>query len=113
MNPDFFFEKKLWKKGFKVIAGVDEVGRGSFAGPVVAAACAFAPISNYQFLIINERGEKIIINDSKKLTAMQREISGKWIKENTVTWGIGEVSAGLINRVGMAKATKMAFRRAI
>ena len=39
--PDFSYEKKLWRKGYKLIIGVDEVGRGAFAGPVVAAAAAF------------------------------------------------------------------------
>lgn len=52
--PDFSFEKTIAKKGYKMIAGVDEVGRGSFAGPVVAAAVAFAPINNYKFTIFNK-----------------------------------------------------------
>ncbi|MEK7112115.1 MAG: ribonuclease HII [Patescibacteria group bacterium] len=104
-TPNFFFERKLWKKGFKHIAGVDEVGRGCFAGPVVAGCVIF------------ENGlqipENIKINDSKKLTPRQRERANHWIKENALSWGIGEVSASVINRLGMAKATKMAFRKAI
>jgi ribonuclease HII len=111
--PNFRFEKKLWRKHYKIIAGVDEVGRGCFAGPVVAAAVAFAPMTNLQFTIYNEKGQKIIIDDSKRLTTRQRERAEKWIKENALSWGIGEVSATLINRSGMAKATKAAFRKAI
>src|SRR3989344_983262 len=122
-RPNFFFEKKLWKKGLNLIAGCDEVGRGCFAGPVVAAACAFAPNSNFQIpqlrrgfvgqAIFNEKGEKIIINDSKKLTALQREKSAIWIKKNCLAWGIGKETASLINRIGMSKATRISFRRAI
>ena len=109
-SPNFSFENKIWSKGFKHIAGVDEVGRGCFAGPVVAAAVVFAP--NYELRIMNnELG--IRIDDSKKLTSLQREKAEKWIKENAITWGIGEGSPSLINRMGMGKATKAAFRRAV
>ena len=106
-TANFFFEKKLWTKGYKHIAGVDEVGRGCFAGPVVAAAVVF------------QKGETLrnqgfsLIDDSKKLTRLQREKAEKWIKKNAITWGIGEASASLINRIGMGEATKMAFRRAV
>jgi len=136
-SPNFSFEKKLWKKGFKYIAGADEVGRGCFAGPVVASAVVFLPHklnslrargssepeAKFQIprlrrgfdgqAIFNEKGEEIKIDDSKKLTSGQREISAKWIKKNALTYGTGIVSAKVINRVGMAKATQMAFRRAV
>lgn len=105
---DLSYEKKLWKSGYMVVAGVDEVGRGCFAGPVCAAAVAFAPTQN---LILNTKDIKI--NDSKKLSAKQREISALWIKKNALTWGIGEGSVGLINRIGIGKATEVAFRKAI
>lgn len=103
-TPNFSFEKRLWRKGFRVIAGVDEVGRGSFAGPVVAGCVSF--LKDIKIPV------KITINDSKKLKPRQREKAEKWIKENTL-WGTGEVSASVINRVGMAKATQMAFRKAV
>jgi len=112
-KPNFYFERILWNKGFNYVAGVDEVGRGCFAGPVVASAVAFAPNSNFQFPISNDKGEKIFLNDSKKLTKLQRERANEWIKKNSLTWGIGEVSPALINRIGMRKATRAAFRRAI
>ncbi len=110
--PDFSFERKLWKQGFKAIAGMDEVGRGSWAGPVVASAVAFAPISNFQFLISNGK-TSFRITDSKQMKPRERERAAEWIKENAVSWGIGEVGPRIINRAGMAKATRMAFRRAI
>lgn len=111
--PDFYFEKKLFKKGYKNIAGVDEVGRGCFAGPVVAAAVAFAPNSNFEFLISNKFSNKIIINDSKKLTARQRERSSFWIKKHAFCYGIGAASVSQINRLGIKKASEIAFRKAI
>ena len=108
--PNFKYERELWNRGLKYVAGVDEVGRGCFAGPVVAAAVAFAPefelrIKNYEL--------GIRIDDSKKLTKLQREKAEKWIKENVTTWGIGEASAALINRLGMGNAAKVAFRKAV
>ena len=112
-SSDFWYERRLWRRGFKIIAGVDEVGRGCFAGPVVASAVAFAPNSNFQFPIFNEKGERVRIDDSKKLTSKQREVAANWIKKNALAYGIGSASAKLINRLGMAKATQMAFRRAV
>jgi ribonuclease HII len=104
-RANFSFERALWKKGLRFVAGVDEVGRGCFAGPILAGCVVLAV------------GQKIPkglkVNDSKKLTVRQKEEADKWIRKNAVSWGIGEVSASIINRVGMAKATKMAFRRAI
>lgn len=112
ISPSFEYEKKLWKKKLKFVVGADEVGRGCFAGPVVAAAVAFAPFSNFHFPISNG-DENIIINDSKKLTNLQRSRAEKWIKENAVSWGVGGASAKVINRLGIAIATKMAFRKAV
>jgi len=55
----------------------------------------------------------ISVNDSKKISPKKREKAEVWIKENSLAWGIGESPASLINRIGMAKATKRAFRKAI
>jgi len=109
-TPNFSFENKIWSEGFKHIAGVDEVGRGSFAGPVVAAAVTFSP--NILHTIYDIQND-VRIDDSKKLTSLQREKAEKWIKKNATAWGIGEVSTSLINRMGIGKATRAAFRRAI
>jgi ribonuclease HII len=107
--PDFSYEKRAYKKGFRVIAGVDEVGRGSFAGPVVAGAVAFAPNSKFETL----NSKQIRINDSKKLNSRERERSNFWIKRNALCYGIGKASVAEINRLGIKKATEVAFRRAI
>lgn len=107
--PNFSFEKKLWKK-YKYVAGVDEVGRGCFAGPVVAGCVIFDKLASKGEALQNSG---VVINDSKKLRPRQRERGAKWIKKNALSWGIGESSTALINRIGMGLATKAAFRKAI
>lgn len=104
-TPNFSFEKRIWEKNFKYVAGIDEVGRGGFAGPVVAASVVFK-----KGIVIPK---EVDINDSKKLSPKKREKSAKWIKENAFSWGIGEVGVSVINTKGMGNATKMAFRRAV
>lgn len=112
--PDFSFEKNLSKKGFNFIGGVDEVGRGPLAGPVVAGCVVFSKESLKAYVKTSElKNEKIIINDSKKLSPIAREKADKWIKTNSKFWGIGESSVGVINKLGITKATEMAFRKAI
>lgn len=103
---DFKYEKKLWDKGLQIVVGMDEVGRGAFAGPVVASAVAFAPNSKLQI-------SKIKVDDSKKLTAKQREEANRWIMENALAWGIGIAGVGHINKKGIISATNFAFRSSL
>jgi ribonuclease HII len=105
VRPNFDFEKRKWKQGYRIVAGIDEVGRGSFAGPVVAGCVIFR-----EDIIIPEGIE---INDSKKLRHRKRIKASIWIKESALSWGIGICSVAVINRFGIGKATKTAFRRAI
>jgi ribonuclease HII len=98
----FRFEKKMIEQGYYRIAGVDEVGRGALCGPVVAAAVIFQgrpPV----------RG----INDSKKLTAGQREKLKPRIIKNALCCGIGIVSAEEIDRINIYQATLKAMRLAL
>lgn len=103
--PDFHFEKKLWKAGFNKVAGCDEVGRGCFAGPVVAGCVVFP--ANLKI------PQNIYINDSKKVTSKRRESASRWIKSNALAWGVGIGTVAQINKKGIVKATDSAFRRAI
>ncbi len=101
-----------------IIAGVDEVGRGAFAGPLIAGCVvfsgpAFAKASAGKQKDTNRRILSIKINDSKKLTAKQREQSAKWIKENALAWGIGNASVAYINKHGLTRATHKAFRASL
>jgi ribonuclease HII len=107
--PNFSFEKKLWRRGFKFVAGVDEVGRGCFAGPVVTGCVLFS-----NNLIMEQLSNELVeINDSKKLTPRERELANTWIKKNALAWGIGVGSVCEINNKGIVKATYSGFRRAI
>jgi ribonuclease HII len=103
--PDFNFEKDLWQKGFQTVVGADEVGRGAFAGPVTAAGVVFSSET--------KTPQEITINDSKRLTQKQRERACVWVKENCLSWSIGQASVAEINRLGMGRATHLAFRRAL
>ncbi len=105
--PTFKFENEYWEKGHKVIGGIDEVGRGALAGPVFAGCVIFSS----GFVFSGAEGD--IINDSKVLTQKQREVASIWIKENSLSWGIGSASVAEINKFGIVKATEKAFRRAI
>jgi len=106
--PSDFFEKKVWKEGFRVVAGADEVGRGCFAGPVVAAIVVFKPGFDFNF-----KDLRININDSKKLTTKRREETAFWIKKRALFYGIGKASVAQINKFGIKKASEIAFRSAI
>lgn len=96
-----YYERKLKKKGFDVIIGVDEAGRGPLAGPVVAAAVA---LNTYRF--------KNRIDDSKKLTSLAREKAFPEIIHKSV-FGIGIVNEKIIDRVNILVATRMAMEQAI
>ncbi len=101
--PTFKYEQQLWNQGIDLIAGVDEVGRGCFAGPVVAAAV----ILPRDFHATTE------INDSKLLSAPKREKLSKLIKTYAIGYYIAEVSVEEINKLGIGKATQLAFSQTI
>lgn len=94
-------ERRLARAGYKLIAGVDEVGRGPLAGPVVASACI---IKNFSF-----RAE---INDSKKLSPRKREKAYNELAKKSI-FGIGIVSEKTIDAINIHQATKRAMEIAI
>ena len=85
----------------KIIAGVDEVGRGSLIGPVFAAA-----------VILNKTINKKILKDSKKLTKQRREILSKYVKKNSI-WAIGKASVKEIEKINILNASLLAMMRAL
>lgn len=105
--PTFAEERLLWKKGLSYIAGIDEVGRGAWAGPVVAAAVVFPAFSQ------NLKPTKPFIRDSKQLPSHQREQLDEFIRNNCLDFSISAVSVKTINREGIVKATQRAFRKCI
>lgn len=103
--PNFVEEKKLWKKGYKMVVGLDEAGRGPLAGPVVASAVFVKP--NSRILL---KG----VNDSKKLSEKQREfLYNTLVNHKDIEWGIGIVSEKVIDKINILEATKLAMKKAI
>ena len=103
--PSFTEEKDLAAQGYRFIAGVDEVGRGALAGPVVAAA-VILPCHLHT-------GELAQVRDSKQLTPARREFLFQHIQEAAVSVGIGMASHRVIDAQGIVRATKLAMKRAI
>ncbi len=85
----------------KILAGVDEVGRGSLIGPVYAAA-----------VILNNSIDKRLLKDSKTLTKDKREELEKYIKKNSI-WAIGQASTKEIEKINILHASLLAMKRAI
>jgi len=105
--PTLRAERKLWKKGYKRVACLDEAGRGSLAGPVTAAA-----VTVRQFLISNSQFLKV--KDSKKLTPKRRKELYKILTKNpAIKWGIGRVSEKVIDKINILEATKLAMKKAL
>jgi len=105
-SPDFAFEQELWTHGTLRIAGVDEAGRGALAGPVCAAAVVL-PADLHLTRVLKG------VNDSKQLSAAQREHWRRVIPEIALGSGIGFASADEIDTFGIVPATRLAIRRAL
>ncbi|MBR4949871.1 MAG: ribonuclease HII [Clostridia bacterium] len=97
-----FYENQLREKGYKLICGVDEAGRGPLAGDVYAAAC-----------ILPENIEIDGLNDSKKLTEKKRELLYPIIKEKAICYCVATASVEEIDEYNILNATFLAMRRAV
>jgi ribonuclease HII len=104
--PTIEFEKKLWGEGYQVVAGLDEAGRGAWAGPVYAAAVVLPNDERICNLLSGVR-------DSKRMTARQRQHWESCIKSASVAWAIGSATNKEIDELGIVPATCLAMRRAI
>ncbi len=96
------FEIISWEKGEEYIAGIDEVGRGPLAGPVVAAA-----------VILPKDFNVLGIDDSKKISPKKRESLFEEIKKNAIVYGIGICGPEIIDEINILEATKVAMKEAI
>ena len=96
------YERELWKSGSSLIAGVDEVGRGSLFGPVVAAAVILDP--GYRI-----RG----LRDSKLLPAERREVLAERIREHAIAWAVAAVDAARIDQINIYHASRLAMLEAV
>ena len=96
------FEKMAWVAGAKLVAGVDEVGRGSLFGPVVAAA------------VILEPGDRIRgLRDSKLLPPERRQVLAERIRERALGWAIAAIDAACIDQINIYQATRLAMFEAL
>ena len=103
ITPTLARESALWAKGCRYVAGLDEVGRGPLAGPVVAAA------------VVLPQNAKIIagLRDSKQMTARQRDRVAAVIRDTAAAWAVGAASPREIDRLNILGATALAMRRAL
>ena len=95
-------ERELRARGFQAVAGVDEVGRGSLFGPVMAAAVILSPDRPVRGL-----------NDSKLLDAERREVLAERIRERAVAWSVAAVDAATIDAINIYQASRVAMRVAV
>lgn len=96
------YEKRAWASGARLVAGVDEVGRGSLFGCVVAAAVILDP--EYRV-----RG----LRDSKLLPAGRREVLAERIREHALAWSVAAVDAARIDQINIYHASRLAMREAV
>ena len=105
--PNFDEENNLWDREVEFVIGVDEVGRGCFAGPVTAGAVVFKKNSLFRTGLLSK------INDSKLLTPKIRKVLAKEIKREVMFYSISTVGVSTINRFGIGKATQIAIRKSV
>ncbi len=96
------FDREIRLLGFPVLAGIDEAGRGPLAGPVVAAA-----------VVLPEDWSCEGIDDSKKLSELQRNVFYDEIKKNAISIGVGCISENMIDRINILQSTYLAMKEAL
>lgn len=96
------YERQARQRGWQRIAGLDEVGRGSLFGPVVAAA-----------VVLDPRRRIVGLDDSKKLLPARREVLAERIREHALAWAIAEVDAGRIDAWNIYQASRQAMAEAL
>ena len=105
-SPDLSFELSLWQRGLTAVAGLDEAGRGAWAGPVAAAAVVLPPEPGIAERLCGVR-------DSKQMTPLARRRWAGIVRENAVAWGVGFASNLEIDNLGILLATRLAMQRAL
>lgn len=104
-HPSFQYERTLWSQGLSLVAGVDETGRGSLVGPVVAAAVVFPA----------ELPEAVLggVRDSKQMGPASRQRMVQVIRQHAIAIGVGAASAKEVDRMNIRRATALAMQRAL
>jgi ribonuclease HII len=106
ISPDLSFEQPLWAAGSLHLAGLDEAGRGAWAGPVSAGAVILPQDAD---LCVQLKG----VRDSKQMTPRQRATWAVKIQRTALAWGVGFASHAEIDAVGILPATRLAMQRAL
>ena len=101
-KPNWKMESGLWQRGYQHVAGIDEVGRGAWAGPIVAAGVIFA-------------NRKVIkgLRDSKKVTVKKRKELVEEIKAKALSWTIEVIDNKIIDEIGVGKANALVIDKVI
>ncbi|AKH18067.1 MULTISPECIES: ribonuclease HII [Deinococcus] len=102
VTPDWSYEREHWRRGYFRVAGVDEAGRGAWAGPVTVAA-----------VILPGTAAEYPFRDSKQLSATQREAFAAQVREVAVSWGVEHAWPDEIDRLNILGATHAAAARAL
>ena len=105
-SPTLAYELPLWNAGLRLVAGIDEAGRGCWAGPVTAGAVILPADPSVADRLTGVR-------DSKLMTPAERETMYAVIPECAVAWAVGQADSTEIDRLGILNATKLAMKRAI
>lgn len=110
-HPSLWFERRVARAGYRAIAGIDEAGRGAWAGPLVAAAVVLPhPLGRGSTTLARELAG---IRDSKLLTPSRREALLPVIEALAVAVGVGVVPAAEVDELGLGAANREAFHRAV
>lgn len=113
--PTWEHELALHSQGIEVMAGVDEAGRGAWAGPLVAAAVVFPhPDLLTEMMTLDDRARGLsMLRDSKMLSAAVRERLAETVREFALAVGVGVVSSGLLDVIGVGPGNRLAMSRAV
>lgn len=103
--PTFAYEENLWAQGAELVAGVDEVGRGPLAGPLMAAAVLLPPRARFPWLAR--------VRDSKVLSPARREELAERIRADATAFALGTVPHHLVDTIGVVEATRRAMLAAL
>lgn len=103
--PRLSYERRLWRQGACLVAGVDEVGRGPLAGPVAAGAVILPPGAGFSWLAR--------VRDSKRLTPQARLELAECIRRDATAWAVAFVEPEVIDAVGIVEAVRLAMLEAV
>ncbi len=113
MNADCCIEELFWRRGLTRVAGVDEAGRGAWAGPVVAAAVILPPGAPETAALLEKQPGFPGLRDSKELSRAQRTAADAAVRSVAVAVGVGVVPVEVVDEFGIGCASQLAFWRAV